>query len=299
MKFKQIINTAKLKLDKNSPEILVVTGVVGMIGATVLACRATIKAMDIKKDKENKLSIVDACEESGMVDENQEYTAEDAAKDRKAIKVQATVNYIRAYAPAVLLGGVSIFSILYGHNILRKRYLSLGAAYTALDKAYAEYRKRVEEKYGEDAEKEIRYGIEKQKDEEGNETQVINGNLYGPWAKFFDSSCRPWTKNADTNLYFLKTQQAQFNNRLKEVGHVYLNEIYRALDLPETAEGQQFGWIFDKDHQDAFIDFGMYKLGDPSSRRFVNGYEAVILLDFNVMGNILGHMQKEKDVKKM
>ena len=61
------------------------------------------------------------------------------------------------------------------------------------------------------------------------------------------------------------------------------------LDIPRTKAGQIVGWVYDPEHPvgDNFVDFRIYETNKESNRRFVNGYEPTILLDFNVDGNIL------------
>ena len=271
-----------------------ISGVVTMFGAAVVACRAMTKVKAIQDEYEKDLSIVNACEESGMVDENEEYTHEDAVRDRRALWIRKTLKYCRIFAPAVGLAIAGTGEILYGHNILRKRYLSLGVAYNALDKAYEEYRKRVADKYGEEEERAIRYGYGTEdkpgKDDENDATPLSPENKLkcSPFARFYDESCNNWSKNAEQNLYFLRLQQAHFCEELKSKGRVFLNDVYRALGIEETAEGQVIGWLLDKDHPDTRIDFGIYDYDNPRNRAFVNGYENVILLDFNVTGNLLG-----------
>ena len=68
-----------------------------------------------------------------------------------------------------------------------------------------------------------------------------------------------------------------------------MNEIYRALGIPETEAGQVVGWIYDPENPeiDSFIDFGLYDLHKEKTRDFVNGHEKTILLDFNPDGYIL------------
>lgn len=61
------------------------------------------------------------------------------------------------------------------------------------------------------------------------------------------------------------------------------------LGIPRTQAGQIVGWIYDEKNPigDNFVDFGIYDMHKEANRDFVNGYEKVILLDFNVDGNIL------------
>lgn len=106
------------------------------------------------------------------------------------------------------------------------------------------------------------------------------------YAKFFDECSREWMKDPELNLMFLRGKQAMLNNKLQACGFVFLNEVYRELDLCEpTQEGQVVGWYYTPEHP-SFIDFGIYNT-NRSTERFVNGYERSILLDFNVDGVII------------
>ena len=65
------------------------------------------------------------------------------------------------------------------------------------------------------------------------------------------------------------------------------------LGIERTKAGQVIGWKFDTKNLTGhhnYVDFGIYKPNCDANRRFVNGLENVILLDFNVDGNILGDM---------
>ena len=70
-------------------------------------------------------------------------------KDLTTVYVQTGVKLIRNYAPAVILGALSLSAIITSNNILRKRNVTLAAAYATLDKSFKEYRKRVIERVGE------------------------------------------------------------------------------------------------------------------------------------------------------
>ena len=88
---------------------------------------------------------------------------------------------------------------------------------------------------------------------------------------------------------FLKQQERYANEMLESRGHLYLNEVYDMLGIPRSKAGQVVGWVFDKNNPDVdnYVDFGIYDLHNEDNRRFVNGKERVILLDFNVDGPIL------------
>jgi len=205
------------------------------------------------------------------------------------------------YAPAVLLGALSITSILVSHNILRKRNIAIAAAYATIDKGFKEYRNRVIERFGKDVDKEIKYNLKQKKfdtttvddngkTKKGKEIVTIadDPNKYSQYARFFDDGCTGWEKDSEYNLMFLRAQQSYANDLLVAHGHLFLNDVYKMLGIPTTKAGQVVGWIYntEKPTGDNFVDFGIYETNREAVRNFVNGYERTILLDFNVDGNI-------------
>lgn len=290
------------KFRKHSPEILVGAGIVGVVGSAVMACKATTKLDEVLEEPKEKIEkIHELMENPDMVPEGKEYTEEDGKKDLTIMYTQTAVKVAKLYAPAVILGTVSIAAILGGHHILRKRNLALAAAYATIDKGFKEYRGRVIERFGEELDKELKYNIKAKEieetvvNEDGSETtvkktvNVADPNAISDYARFFDDGCNGWTKDPEFNLMFLKDQQRYANDLLKTRGHLFLNEVYDMLGIPRCEAGQIVGWIYDEKHPvgDNFVDFGIYDLHNEKKRDFVNGYERTILLDFNVDGNIL------------
>lgn len=295
---------AKFKVKKHSPEILVVAGVIGTVTSAVMACRATTKLSKILDEaKETEKTISEGMENGHIAD--QEYTEEDGKKDLRITKVQTGLKVVKLYAPAVILGGLSITAMLTSNNILRKRNVSLAAAYAAVDKSFKEYRGRVKERFGEELDKELRYNIKAKEIEEvvkdektGKEKvqkKIVNVSELddcSEYAKFYDCGCTGWTKDPELNLMFLRKQQDFLNDRLKAEGYLFLNDVYDALGIQKTKIGQIAGWIYDEKNPvgDNYIDFGIYDTHREANRRFVNGLERTILLDFNCDGNILDMM---------
>lgn len=305
MEIKKIINQAGLKIKKYSPEILMVAGIVGTVTAAVTACKATLKVKDVMSEKEELQNDIHKYLENPDVD----YTEEDSKEDLTKVYAQTGVKLIKLYAPSVVLGGVSIASIVMGQKILKKRNIALAAAYTAIDKGFKKYRANVVERFGERVDKELRYNIKAKEvekkitDKNGKEKTVkeiqydIEVNPLeniSEFARFFDeATSTEHHKDAEYNLMFLRRQQDYANEVLKAKGHLFLNDVYEMLGIPKTKAGQVVGWIYDEKNPngDNFVDFGIYRLSgnevyDERKRAFVNGYERNILLDFNVDGPI-------------
>lgn len=301
------LHKAGFQLKKHSPEILIVAGVVGAVTSTVMACKATLKVnevLDKAKQDINNIHDVAADVEAGIRPAH-EYTPEDQKKDLTIVYTKTGFELVKLYAPAVIVGTLSIVGIVSSHRILKKRNVALAAAYATIDKGFKEYRGRVIERFGKELDRELKYNIrakeveEKVIDENGNETivsktvDVADPNLTSDYARFFDETCPGWEKDPEYNLRFLKLQQAYANEKLKCQGHLFLNEVYDMLGLQRSQAGNIVGWIYDEKHPvgDNFVDFGIYDLYNERKRAFVNGYERSILLDFNVDGDIWSLMK--------
>ena len=282
-----------MKLKKHSPEILVVAGIAGTVVSAVLACKATTKVAEILDETKGTLDTIHEGMETGAIN-GQEYTTEDGKKDTVVVYAQTGMKLAKLYGPAIILGTLSITSILASNNILRKRNVALGAAYAAIDKSFKEYRGRVIERFGEQVDTELKYGIKAKKFEEievdpetGKEKKVkktvmvADPNLQSDYAVYFDSKSRNYETNPDYNRMFLKAQQAFANDKLQTRGRLFLNEVLDDLDLPRTPAGQIVGWT--KDGPDGYVNFRIVEV----ERETEDGrHEPALLLDFNVEGNI-------------
>lgn len=304
-KLTSFLNKTKFKIKKHSPEILLGAGIIGGVASTVLACRATIKAQEIFNEAEENEKVIENVKETMP----EKYSEEDYNNDMKIVKVQTNVKLAKAYLPAIGVGMISIALLLKSHKIMKKRNLAIAAAYATLDKGFKNYRKNVCERYGTDVDKELLYGIkakainEKTTDENGNEIEetklaydITDPNMISEYARIFDRSSRSCTKNHEYNLLFLKKQQKYANDILKCRTYLFLNDVYDLLDIPRTQAGQTVGWVYDPNNDigDNYIDFGIYDLKKDSNRRYINGYEDSILLDFNVDGVILDKIEKQE-----
>lgn len=305
MKKAEIVNCATrtfhkvaFKVKKHSPEILVVSGTIGVVVSTVKVCKATTKAKAVIEESKKRLDDIKEVAETPELKDK--YTDEDRKKDKVLVYTQTGVELIKIYGPAVALGVASVGCIFTSHNIMRKRNVALAAAYSTIDRSFKEYRGRVIERFGESLDRELKYNIKAQEieetviDENGNERvvkktiEVVDPNTHSEYARFFDDGCLGWEKDSEYNLTFLRQTQNWANERLKAKGYLYLNEVYEMLGIPQTKAGHEVGWVYNEKHPvgDNFVDFGIYDLYNERTRAFVNGYEKTILLDFNVDGVI-------------
>lgn len=293
---------------ENSPSILFGVGVAGMVGSTVLACRATLKLEDTLNEVEHDLQMAKAMYE--VPAEEGGYSAKELKRKTTYIYIRSVGKVARLYVPSAVVGGISIACLTKSHNILQERNTALTAAYIAVDGAFNRYRERVREEYGDDVDRQFLYETEEIQiiDEETGKVMTTTRVTSAPGAKYarwFDSTCSSWNppEFAEYNWQFLRQQQLWANDFLRMRGHVFLNEVYRMLGITETDDGAMVGWVYDphndlgrsvsEDTSDNYIDFGCWDQsnGQPLEM-FTNGEDGSILLNFNVDGPIYGLLDR-------
>ena len=286
----RLVGRTGLILSKHAPTILTVTGVVGLTTAGVLACKASLKLEETVDD------IKDAhCDLENSVGNYK--NEKDFNKAMFMLKVKSAKSLVTLYGPSVALGAASVACIFGAHNIMVGRNAALGMAFKAIEGAFGDYRKRLVADVGEAKDRQYRYGItqemvtEETTDDKGKvhktkkTLDIADPNGASIYARFFDDGNINWSKTPEYNLVFLKAKQNYCNDRLRARGHIFLNEVYEELGLQHSQAGAVVGWVISKTG-DNFVDFGIYELLNRSSRDFVNGYTATILLDFNADGII-------------
>lgn len=227
-----LLQKSQMFLGRNASTILTCIGGVGVLVTAVMAAKATPKAM-------TRLALAE--EEKG-----EELT--------KFEKVQvATPSYI----PAIVTG-VSTVACIFGANILNQRHqAALMSAYALLDSSYRDYKKKVDELYGNEAGAEVRAAIARDKYEEDDIQTTPGLQLF-----YDDFSGRYFESTME------KVMAAQYavNRQLSLEGSVFLNEFYELLDIPPTDYGDHLGWssslLYDLqwcdwlefDHQKTLID---------------------------------------------
>ena len=305
MDFQSFKNDLSLKADQNKPEIMLAVGLVGVIGATILACRATLKAKDVVEEHNERLEEI----QENLNEEEKKELPVEAKKDIRKVYLKTSLKLAKTYAPAIAVETAAFALLIKSNSVQRDRLAGLTAAYITVDQAFKKYRQAVIDELGEEKDLEFKTGLKRQKidaiveDEEGNEKLkkeeglvLPDGRYISEYAKFFDESCPDWQKSPENNLHFLRLQQAAANEKLKIQGHLFLNEVYDMIGLPRTKAGAVVGWLYPADRYESlqlngFVDFGIYDMWANAKRAdFVNGYERNILLDFNVDGCIYNYI---------
>lgn len=283
MKLKQNLTRklgrAVLQTKKNSPHIFFAAGVIGVTGAAVLACQATLKLESTMEKIGGDVKTVKRHHENGKIT--------DKEKDRLlALKyVRGGVALGKLYGPAIIVGGVSIGLLTGSHVQMTRRNSALTATVALLSKSLDDYRNRVRTELGNEKENELYRGITTEKTEvDGKKVKIkhVEGCGSSPYARIFSSqTSAEWHPNAELNRNFIQCQQNYANHKLHANGHVMLNDVYDMLGLDRSSAGAVVGWVLDGDG-DNFIDFGMYQDLKNADSIFGTGFE--VFLDFNVDG---------------
>lgn len=223
---------------RNASTVLTCLGGVGVVATTVMAIKATPKAL--KK-------IETAEQEKG----------EELSK-WETVKVAGTT-----YLPTILVGASTI-ACIFGSNILNKRQqASLASAYAFIDQSHKEYQNKVKELYGEETHQEIIDAIAAEKAENMAVKApgfVDNNQLY------VDEKC------GEIRLFYIEYGNRFFEATLEQVisaeyhlnrnytlrGYAILNEFYDFLGLEPTDYGDELGWIFN-DNGKEWIEFNHRK----------------------------------------
>lgn len=288
----QAVGRQILTTQKHSPAILFGAGAIGVVGATVLACRATLRATPILEEHKKEMIQLESLLHEQQLSETPKYDEGDLRHDKIVIRTKTTRAFIKLYGPSFILGVTSLACLAGSHRILSSRNAALTAAFTMLDQSMREYRERVRDELGEQKDKEFLLGTEIQTDvfEDKNGPKKTHklvpakpdNRLY---EHVFDDTNPNWNPTPDFNWLYIQGQQRYANDLLRARGHVLLNDVLDALGIPRTSAGAVVGWAWGVG--DSYIDFG---ISDPEDaervHEFMTGRNDGLILNFNVAGNV-------------
>lgn len=233
---KQFFGSVRTGLSKHSPEILMGIGIAGMITTTVLAVKATPKALQLIEEEKRKQET-------------------DKLKPVEVVKV--------AWKPYIPTATTMIFStacIISGNSVNAKRNAALATAYKLSEAAYTEYREKVVETIGENKEKAVKDKIAKDRVEQNPPSQsevIITGKGETLCLDVFSN--RYFKSDIDK----IKRAQNELNHRLLTNDYISLNEYYSELGLSHDQMGYSLGWRVDKGLIDLYFSSQLDPEGTP------------------------------------
>lgn len=226
MNISKFLTNFKYGLDKHSPEILTGIGIAGMITTTIMAVRATPKALDLM---------------AKVKEETEE-------KDKKEIGKEIVTKVAPVYIPSVLTCGFSIACLIGASSVNARRNAALATAYSLSESALKNYQKKVVETIGEKKEQSIRDSIAKDTIQQNpvTNTEVVitsRGDTL-----FYDSiSGRYFTSDIEK----IRKIENDLNKRLMSEMYISLNELYYEIGLRCTEQGNAIGFNL----EDGLIEF--------------------------------------------
>lgn len=217
-----LLHHAERFCKRNAPTILTVLGGAGVVATTVLAVKATPKAMKLlekaEEEKKEELTVMEKVKIAGP-----------------------------SYIPAVITG-IGTLTCIFGANVTnKKQQAALVSAYTLVDSSFKEYKQKLKELYGEETHQEIVNAIAVEKAED---MYVRGGYMVGTCDLTTDESC------GDPVLFYDEHSGRCFEATIEQVmnaeyhlnrnyilrGYSFLNEFYEFLGIEETEYGSVMGW---------------------------------------------------------
>ena len=289
---------ALMQIDKHSPQILLGVGIAAGVAATGMAIYSTRKVDEVMESHQNKM--VDISKKAKQAENDTDIVYDEKAQkhDKAMVYVETGAQLARLYLPTIMLTGLSVSCVLSAHRILDGRYMAAASAFTAVSKEFSEYRDRVCKQFGDEKERDIYQGVveEEVTDEKTGETTTVRKYDKDKvdrdgLSRFFDEFSPYWDKyNPDQNIAHIRSVLHQANDQLYANGHLFLNDVYRMLGIPDTKEGAILGWVVNDEHENNYVDFGVYGVNSDDPWDFTNDEpwdgKMGIRLTFNVDGII-------------
>lgn len=210
-----VTNNVKTSVEKYTPEILMGFGIAGMLTTTVLAVKATPKAMRLIEEKKKETGV------------------------EKLNAIQTIKTTWKCYIPAASIAAVSTSCLIGSSKVSFKRNAVLATAYKIAESAHKEYRDKVIETLGEKKEELIKDKVAKKKIEdnpvENREIFITDvGNTL-----CYDTISGRYFK---TDINEIKKAENELNFRMLNENYVSMNDFYDLVGLERTQMGDELGW---------------------------------------------------------
>ena len=218
-----ITNTLKSlqkTMRKHSPAILTGIGIAGMVATTVMAVRATPKALRMVDDKE--------------IEDGKRLTTSEIVKTTW-----------KCYIPAAVTGVCSAACIIGASSISARRNAALVTAYTISETALKEYKEKAVEVVGPKKEQAIRDAVAKEQLEKAN----VAERKFIPTGRGETPCFDPLTNTCFKSDYeTLRGVENTLNKRLRDEVKITVNDFLEELGLDpcDPSIGDNLGWDVDK-----------------------------------------------------
>ena len=229
----KFIKSAQKAVTKRSPEILTGLGIAGMVTTTVLAVKATPKALRLLEEKQEELY-------------------PESTEKLKTIEVVKTA--WKPYIPAAVMGVASVACLIGASSVSARRNAALATAYQLSTTALSEYKEKVVETIGEKKEQQVRDKIAQDK---------VNKHPVSSSEVMMLSSDGVMFLEPTSNRYFVKDSKESVREIVNDLNerltsgmeeYISLSEFYDEIGLSHTEVSDDLGWNIGRDGQ-IRIDF--------------------------------------------
>lgn len=222
-----LVHARKFASD-NSPAILTAVATAGVVTTAVLAGKAAVKAHDILNKEKLKRS-----DEIGVPADEILFTPEERVKLAW-----------KAFVPPAGACAATIACIIAANQIGTRRAASVAAAYSVLERGFAEYKDKVVERLGEKKERDLRDEIvqDRMTNNPPSQAQVIITGA-GDHLCYDMFSGRYFLSNIEA----LRRAENRINKQINGESYASLTDFYREIGLRPTDASDEVGWTADGD----------------------------------------------------
>ena len=225
MQLKAIFTDLGKAARKHSPEILTGIGIAGMLSTTVLAVRATPKALMLIEEKKREKKF--------------------AGEQPELTKIEVVKTAWKPYIPAAVTGVASVACLVGASSVNARRNAALAAAYALSETTLADYKEKVVETIGEKKAQEVKDAIAKDQIEKNPPSKSTVIATDKGETLCYDSISGRYFKS---DIEYIRRAVNNLNERLLFDTHVSLNEYYDEIGLEEIFPmGEDLGWTVDPD----------------------------------------------------
>lgn len=226
----------KTAIKKHSPEILIGIGIAGMITTTVMAVRATPKALILIEERKEEIGA-------------EKLEAMDMIKTAWA-----------CYIPAAITGTLSVACLIGASSVNARRNAALATAYTLSESALKDYQGKVIEMFGDKKNEAVKDAVAKDKVEKNPviTREVIiteKGNTL-----CYDAISGRYFKS---DIEKIKKAECELNRQILDDMYVSLNDFYYEIGLDSVKLGDELGWNVDSGYIDLSFSSQLASDGTP------------------------------------
>ena len=237
---KPFVHACKVRIAKNAPTILTITGITAMASSTYWAVKATPKALALKEKAE-----VEKNKKAGT------FKGDKVNNWIPLTKMEIVQTCWRCYAPAFITGVLGAACLIGANSMNLRKNAALAAAYALSETNFKEYREKTLEEVGEKKEEKIRNAVAEEKITKNpvNTSTVLetgNGDTL-----CYDAICGRYFKSS---IEKLKSALNELNMELVQDGYVSLNQYYDLIGLPDGMLGDDLGWSINDNHSTVQLD---------------------------------------------